>query len=190
MEGIELRVFVTSRPDQPINIGFDNISREAHRDFILHDIEQSIVDHDLTVYYKNKLANIAQKHGVGRYLQSDDNVKCLVEKSHGLFIHAATVCRFIHDGGQLADERLSLLIKAGSSPVKPEKELDQMYTTVLTYSRLDERRLDLNETTRVQELFHRIVGSIVVLLDAMSPSNLAMILTEQKEKIMAKLKPV
>ena len=185
IEGIELRVFATSRPDQPINLGFHGISREAHRDFILHDIEQSIVDHDLTVYYKNKLAYIAQKYGVGRCLQSDDNVKCLVEKSHGLFIHAATVCRFIHDGGQLANERLSLLIKAGSSPVKPEKELDQMYTTVLTYSL--KAQLDLDETTRVQELFHRIVGSIVVLFDAMSPANLAMILTEPKEKINAML---
>ncbi|KAN0076415.1 WD40-repeat-containing domain protein, partial [Elaphomyces granulatus] len=185
VEGIELRVFVTSRPDQPINLGFDNISGEAHRDFILHDIEQSIVDHDLTIYYKNKLAYITRKYRVGRCLQSDDNVKCLVEKSHGLFIHAATVCRFIHDGGQLANERLSLLIKAGSSPVKPEKELDQMYTTVLTYSL--KAQLDLDETTRVQELFHRIVGSIVVLFDGMSPVNLAMILTEPKEKINAML---
>jgi hypothetical protein len=50
VENIQLRVFITSRPDQPIKLGFDGISREAHRDFILHDIEQSIVDHDLAVY--------------------------------------------------------------------------------------------------------------------------------------------
>ncbi|KAN0087267.1 Quinonprotein alcohol dehydrogenase-like superfamily [Elaphomyces granulatus] len=185
VEGIELRVFATSRPDQPINLGFDDISREAYQDIILHDIEQSIVDHDLTVYYKNKLVDIARRYGVGRDLQSDDNVKCLVEKSHGLFIHAATVCRFIRDGRQLADERLFLLITAGNSQLKPEKELYRMYTTVLTNSL--KAPLDPDEITRVQELFRHIVGSIVVLFDAMSPANLAMILTERKEKIIAML---
>jgi hypothetical protein len=44
VEHIKLRIFITSRPDQPINIGFDSISTDAHQDFILHDIEQFIVD--------------------------------------------------------------------------------------------------------------------------------------------------
>lgn len=30
VESIQLRVFVTSRPDQPINLRFDSISRDAH----------------------------------------------------------------------------------------------------------------------------------------------------------------
>jgi hypothetical protein len=185
VENIQLRVFITSRPDQPIKLGFDGISREAHQDFILHDIEQSIVDHDLAVYYEDKLADIARRFGLSENLVSEHTIQCLVRKSCGLFIHAATVCRFILDGGQLAGERLSLLIAAGSSPVKPEKELDQMYTTVLTYSLRG--GFDLDENMRMRDLFCRIVGSVVVLFDEMSPAGLAMILEEPKAKIISML---
>jgi hypothetical protein len=50
---VDLRIFVTSRLGQPINIGFSNISTDTHQDFILHNIEQSIVDQDLAIYYKH-----------------------------------------------------------------------------------------------------------------------------------------
>ncbi len=35
-----------------INIGFSDISADMHQDFILYDIEQSIVGQDLAIYYK------------------------------------------------------------------------------------------------------------------------------------------
>lgn len=185
IESIQLRVFVTSRPDQPINLGFDGISGEIHLDFILHDIEQSIVDHDLHMYYKDRLENIARGSGLSKSVISEPTIQCLVRKSDGLFIHAATVCRFIRDGGQLANERLSLLLDAGSSPIKPERELDQMYTTVLSYSLRG--KFDHNESIRLGDLFCRIIGSIVVLFDAMSPANLAMMLDESEAKIISTL---
>ena len=54
VEHVGLRIFVTSRPDQPINLSFDSISTDAHLDFILHDIEKSVVDEYLAVYYKHE----------------------------------------------------------------------------------------------------------------------------------------
>jgi WD40 repeat protein len=182
IESIQLRVFVTSRPDPPINLGFDNIPIEAHRDFILHDIEKSVVDNDLAVFYREKLADIRQ---LSEDLRSEHTVQHLVRKSQGLFIHAATVCRFIHDGRQLAADRLFKLIAAGSSPVKPEKELDQIYMTVLTYSLWGQ--FDANETVRARPLFCHIVGSIVVLFDAMPLDSLAKLLNEPREKIISTL---
>jgi hypothetical protein len=65
VEHVDLRVFVTSRPDEPINVGFDDISTDTHQDFILHDIEQSIVDQDLAVYYKYQLGQIARTSRLG-----------------------------------------------------------------------------------------------------------------------------
>ncbi|RYP46384.1 hypothetical protein DL768_007401 [Monosporascus sp. mg162] len=133
-ESTRLRVFVTSRPDPPVNLGFDDISQDTHRDFILHDIEQSIVDQDLFLFYKDRLTHTAKRFGLDDRIHSDEAIRFLVEKSSGLFIHAATVCRFLHEGRQLANERLSLLTVAESALTKPEKELDKMYTTVLEYS--------------------------------------------------------
>ena len=185
VESIRLRVFVTSRPEQPINLGFNQISQDAHKDFILHDIEQSIVDQDLMLFYKDKLTYTAKRFGLGDHIHSDETIQFLVRKSDRLFIHAATVCRFIHDGGQLASDRLSLLVAAGSAPTKPEKELDQIYTTVLTHSLAV--KLEQEEVARVQASFRRIVGCIVVLSDAMTHASLATILGEPKSDIISTL---
>jgi hypothetical protein len=124
IKSIQLRVFVTSRPDQLVSLGFDSISREVHLDIILHDIEQSIMDHNLHLYYKDRLENIARRSGLSRNVVSKSTIQRLVRKCDKLFIHAATVCCFIRDKGQLANDRLSLLLNARSSPIKPEKELD------------------------------------------------------------------
>jgi hypothetical protein len=56
-----------------------------------------------------------------------------------------------------------------------------MYTTILTYSLRG--RFDDDESTRVRDLFCRVVGSIVVLFDAMSPISLAMMLEEQRRSL-------
>ncbi|QKX60474.1 uncharacterized protein TRUGW13939_07619 [Talaromyces rugulosus] len=183
VESLQLRVFVTSRPEQPINLGFDSISSGLHRDYILHDIEQSIVDQDLVLFYKDRLSHTAKKFGLGNRILSDETIQILVRKSNGLFIHAATVCRFIEEGGQLAGERLSLVIAAGSTPSKPEKELDQIYTTVLIHSL--PMQLEPEEVAEMQALFRRIVGSIIVLSEAMTPTDLAAMLGERKDVILS-----
>lgn len=185
VESIRLHIFVTSRPEQPINLAFDSVSRDMHQDFILHDIEQSIVDQDLILFYKDRLTHTAKRFGLGDCILSDDTIQFLVKKSNGLFIHAATVCRFIEAGGQVAGSRLSLLVAAGSTPTKPEKELDAMYTTVLTQPL--PMQLEPDEVARVQALFRRIVGSIVVLSDVMTPANLAVMLEEPKDNILSTL---
>lgn len=181
IEHVNLRIFVTSRPDQPINVGFSGISTDAHQDFILHDIEQSIVDQDLAVYYKHELMQVARACHLETLLLSDITIQMLVQKSCGLFIYAATVCRFIREEPQLAGERLSHLTAAERMPARPEMELDQMYTTILEYAL--NTQLDLDEMMTIQGLFRRIVGSIVVLFDALSPASLAMMLAESEGKI-------
>jgi hypothetical protein len=183
IESVQLRVFVTSRPNQPINLGFDSISRDLRQDFILHDIEQSIVDQDLMLFYKDRLTYTAKRFGLDDRILSDETIQFLVQKSDRLFIYAATVCRFIHQGGQLASDRLSLLIAAGYTLTKPDKELDQIYTTVLTYSLTIQ--LEPEEADKLQTLFRRIVRSIVVLSDAMTLADLAAILEEPKDVIIS-----
>lgn len=181
IDSIQLRIFVTSRPDQSINFGFGDISREIHLDLNLHDIEQSIVDHDLCLYYRDRLGDIARRSDLGQSDISEPNIHLLVRKSAGLFIHAATVCQFIREGKQLASERLSLLLDVGSLPIAPEKELDKMYTTVLSHSL--PKKFDNNERTRLQDLFSHVIGSIVMLFDTMSPESLAIMLNESRLKI-------
>jgi WD40 repeat protein len=185
VEHVNIRVFVTSRPDQPINLGFDGISTDAHQDYILHDIEKSIVDQDLTVYYKHELTQITRTFCLDTAFLSDDTIQKLVRNSCGLFIYAATACRFVRDGGPLACERLSRLTSAERLPARAETELDRMYRTVLEYSL--HGRFDRDEMASLQGRFHRVVGTIVVLFDALSPVSLAMLIAESKDKITSTL---
>ncbi|KAI1199029.1 putative WD-repeat protein [Nemania serpens] len=176
-----LRVFITSRPDQLVNSGFNRISRDAHQDFILHNIENSIVDQDLTLFYQSRLTHTAERFGLGACLYSDETIQILVRKSERLFIHAATVCRFIHDGGQLARERLSLLVNKETQPTQPEKELYKMYTAVLEHSFALYREPE--EAAKIYALFNRVVGSIVVLSDTVTSAELSTILAEPEDNI-------
>ncbi|KAK4248625.1 hypothetical protein C7999DRAFT_40243 [Corynascus novoguineensis] len=140
VEQVNLRIFVTSRPDQP-----------THQDFILHDIEQSI----------HQLGRIAQTSCLDAALLSDDSIQTLVQRSYGLFIYAATVCRF----------RLAYLMSTEH----------QMYMTVLEYTLT--AKLDPEEMARIQELFQHVMGTIVVLFDALSPATLSLLLDQPRETI-------
>ena len=185
IKSVALRIFVTSRPEQPIKLGFTDISPDTHRDFILHDVEQSIVDQDLTLFYQHALARTDRWYHLNSSLLSNETIEKFVKRSSGLFIHAVTVCRFIHEGRQLASERLSLLVSAGNALSKSERPLGQIYTTVLAHSLVDEHEPE--SAARIQSLFRRIVGSIIILADTITLGDLGILLDEPSHLIKSTL---
>jgi hypothetical protein len=44
---VSLRVFVTSRLELPVRLGFKSISGGSYQDIILHEIPQPIIEHDI-----------------------------------------------------------------------------------------------------------------------------------------------
>lgn len=46
IQRIQLRVFLTSRPEIPIRYRFNQIPDSEHQDFVLHSISPSIIDHE------------------------------------------------------------------------------------------------------------------------------------------------
>lgn len=175
LENIHIRILVTSRPEASIISGFRAIPNHKHQGFVLHDIEQTIVDRDITAYYKYQLAKL-------RLTISDANIQTLVERSQGLFIHAATVCRYIQDGRAIIRrQRLRQLLDGTSARDSAQDALDQVYTTIfkqqLAVQLFDEERQFL------RHLVTRIVGSIVALADSMSIPHLSMMLSEPEEEV-------
>jgi hypothetical protein len=49
---VRLRVFVTSTPELPIRLGFENMSDDTHQDLVLHEIPKQIIDYDLFTFLK------------------------------------------------------------------------------------------------------------------------------------------
>ncbi|TVY23522.1 Vegetative incompatibility protein HET-E-1, partial [Lachnellula hyalina] len=178
---VRLRVFLTSRPEVPIRYGFNQIHEDEHQDFVLNSISSSIVDRDISIFLREKLGLIRRKYQFQADWPEESAITSLVRSSDGLFIWAATACRFIEQGGQLAQGRLSLLLHEANGTIEPAHKLEEIYTTVLTNSIRGE--YDKEETLRLRELFRQVVGPIIISPESLSVLDLAEILGKDVEAL-------
>jgi hypothetical protein len=175
LETVRLRVFLTSRPEIPIRHGFYQMPDAEHQDFILHNISQRIVNHDITVFLEYNLKIIRQERSLGAAWPGEDAVLTLVQKANGLFIYAATACRFIHEGKSLAIKRLDTLARSTTNTATaPEKHLNEIYMTVLKHSISPEYTDD--EKKDVYSMLRQVLGSIVLLFSPLSTHSLSELL--------------
>ena len=180
LQNIKLRIFITSRPETPIQHGIDQLPGTSHEDFVLHSLSPSVLERDISIFLKHGLQRIRDKFHFATSWPGEDAVNALIQKSGGLFIYAATACRFIEQGGQLAGQRL-LLLQQNKGRLAPEKTLDEIYTTVLTFSVRGE--YDDEEAKSLQQLFRQVVGSIVSLFGPLSVNSLAGLLGKKAADI-------
>ncbi|KAH6725060.1 beta transducin-like protein HET-D2Y [Leptodontidium sp. MPI-SDFR-AT-0119] len=171
---IRLRVLITSRPEVPIRYGFCQIPNDEHRDFILHDIEGPIVDHDIFIFLDHEIGSIGQEWGLGTGWPGEQVLKQLVLNASGLFIWAATASRFIRDGREFAERRLSLILQSDASATAPERHLNEIYTTVLKNS--IRHGYDAFERECILSRFRKVLGSIVVLFSPLSAGSISRLL--------------
>jgi hypothetical protein len=179
---IRLRIFLTSRPEIPIRHRIGQIPDEGHRDFVLHKISPSIVDHDLSVFFQHNLKLIREEYYLDALWPGDQMMMRLIQIAGGLFIWAATACRFIGEGKRYAANRLTTILQgSGSGPTAPEKHLDEIYTTVLKQSVAPEYTEEEKEDAFY--MLRTTLGSIVVLLSSLSTSSLCRLLGFRREVI-------
>ncbi|KAA6414440.1 MAG: hypothetical protein FRX48_01189 [Lasallia pustulata] len=179
---VRLRVLLTSRPEIPIRHGFYQIPETEHQDFVLHHISPSIIDHDITIFLKYNLGLIGQrKPSLSASWPGEETVNQLVQIASGLFIWAATACRFIQEAERvfLIRKRLAAILQIGSSIVgeQPEKYLNEIYTTVLRHS--IPAKCSEEEKEESLGMLRDILGSIVTLLSPLSIHSLSRLLNIQ-----------
>ena len=131
-----VKFILTSRPEMHIQ-GTPIANSEHNTIFQMHTIGQEDVDADIRLYIIGTLQ--ASKHPTGWY--SDEDVDALVRLSHGLFIYAATVLRYIRGRGDVTDceGRLCKVISTMNSGmqsavlVTPSKTalLDHIYEMII-----------------------------------------------------------
>lgn len=183
---VRLRVFLTSRPETPIWYGLDRIPETERQDFVLHHISLSIVDHDITIFLKHNLGLIRQgKPSLSASWPGEETVKQLVQFASGLFIWAATACRFIREAAKvfLIQKRLDAILQIDSSIVEghPEKHLNKIYTIVLGHS--IPVQYSKEEEKEFLSILRDILGSIVTLLSPLSIHSLSRLLNFQSEEV-------
>ncbi|VUC33404.1 unnamed protein product [Clonostachys rosea] len=174
---IGVKAFVTSRPELPIQLGFDDISGE-YRDLVLQEMPRPIIENDITVFLKHELAGIRLDYNKARPNRplppswpGPEKIQRLVEMAIPLFIVAATVCRFMKDRriGGPRDQLERILERQRDQ----KSRLDATYLPVL-----DRLFAGLSELAKKEVItrFKKVVGSIVILETPLSSCSLARLL--------------
>jgi len=140
---------------------------------MLHSISPSIVDHDISLFLEYNMVLIRQENSLEAGWPGADVIRRLVENASGLFIWAATACRFIHEGKRFAPKRLKKFLEGSrTSTTAPEKHINEIYITVLKQS-VSEDFTD-EEKTESYRLLKHILGCVAVLFSPLffrSPRN-------------------
>ncbi|KAF1810155.1 hypothetical protein P152DRAFT_475732, partial [Eremomyces bilateralis CBS 781.70] len=182
LKAVRLRVFLTSRPEIPIRHGFQKLLDTEHQDFVLHNISRSTVDQDICTFLEHSFELIAQERSLAAGWPGQEIIKRLVHSASGLFIWAATACRFIREGKRFALKRLNIILENSSIGVNAaEKHLNEIYTTVLRSCISPEYSYE--EAEELLSLLKSLLGSIVTLLSPLSTQSLSKLLSTAQGEV-------
>jgi hypothetical protein len=141
---LPLKIFITSRPEQVVRVGFNRQKPANYSKLVLHDIEQDIVNADIRLYLSERLVEMVDGRSDFEDSEDDwppeDKVNALVHQSNKLFIYAKTVCDYIGDVGGNILERLNTATlqrddsEGSSSDTIDTSELDRLYRDILDHA--------------------------------------------------------
>lgn len=168
---VRLRIFVTSRPELPIELGFQDMRGDLHRDVRLEEAQESTVERDIRVFYDTRFSEI-RKNELFDELTPDwpgeDNIELLVQMSVPLFIYAFTAIRFISERPM---RNLDLVVRQNR-----DRSLTGLKSTYLPIlQQLVASEVDDGHQSRVED-FKNIVGTVILLRDPLSAFALAQLL--------------
>ncbi|KAF5597373.1 heterokaryon incompatibility protein het-E-1 [Fusarium pseudoanthophilum] len=190
-DSLKLRVFITSRPELPIQLGFLDING-MYQGLELHSISRDIMEHDISIFLRHELDGIRKSYN---YVACSDQrlaeqwpgsakIGQLVSMTQPLFIAAATVCRFLNDAALGGPEELLARILESSSRTHMSR-LNDIYASILALQVIDRPRTEQEE---IVKSFHSIVGAIVTLATPLAVSSLSLLLNISATKIDMKIK--
>ncbi|KAH5983399.1 hypothetical protein HBI84_247440 [Parastagonospora nodorum] len=184
---VRLRVFLTSRPEVPIQYGLGQVPDAERRDFLLHKVSPSIIDHDIRLFLEYRLSQIGREDNQELGWPGAEVMQSLVRSASGLFIWAATACRFISEG-LFAEERLQMLANGSDrdSAASPEQHLNQLYLTVLQKS--IQSSYTIGELAKYYSIMRQILGSIVALSSPLPVASLGMLILIPEQRVIRMLK--
>ncbi|OCK72853.1 hypothetical protein K432DRAFT_340986, partial [Lepidopterella palustris CBS 459.81] len=176
LSSVHMRIFLTSRPDLPVRLGFKKMSADAHQDVILQDVPKPIIQQDILAFLKDEFIRIRDDYNLLHTPNSslpidwpgERNIQALTEMAIPLFIFAATVCRFVGDPIWDPEDQLAIVLKYQTA--SQASKFDKTYLPIL--DRLAAGLTDSEKQRLVRE-FRDVVGSIVVLADPLSTVSLA-----------------
>ncbi|KAJ5367193.1 hypothetical protein N7541_001134 [Penicillium brevicompactum] len=153
-KAFRLQIFLTSRPELPISLGFSEIADHEYQALALHEIPKEVTEHDIHIFLRDRLAKTKRDRRISQDWPGDDVIQKLVTMSVPLFISAATLLR---------------------DQAKYLSRMDKTYMPILTRL-LDDQEIDESEQQQLLQEFHDIVGVIIFLSVPLSINALSLFL--------------
>lgn len=158
-EVVRLRIFVTSRPELPISLGFSEVADHEYQDLALHEITEEVTEHDIRLFLQDRFAKIKHDRNICQDWPGDHIIQKLVTMSVPLFISAATVCRYIENSKLEPKLRLTELL---TDQAKYVSRMNKTYLPILERL-LDDQESDESEQQQLLKELQTIVGVIILL---------------------------
>ncbi|KAL6691296.1 putative wd40 protein [Trichoderma pleuroticola] len=165
---IHFRVFITSRPELPIRLGFKKMEENDYQDLILHQIPEANIEYDIRFYLQHRFSEIRKSRMLPQEWPGETNINTLATISIPLFISAATMCRVFEDHDLNPLECLDEYLKYKAH----DSKLDAIYLPVLgrictKYSDTDGRKDQF-----IQDI-GEVVSAIILLRNPLSITDLS-----------------
>jgi hypothetical protein len=180
---IRLRIFLTSRPELPISLGFSEITNHEYQNLALHEIPEKVTERDIRLFLRDRITRIKHDRHISQDWPSDDVIQELVTMSAPLFISAASVCRYIENSKWEPKLRLAEIL---TDQAKYVSRMDKTYLPILTRL-LDDHESDESEQQLLLQEFQKIVGVIILLAVPLSINALSLLLGIEADQISNRL---
>ncbi|KAF3281166.1 hypothetical protein TWF970_002333 [Orbilia oligospora] len=189
LNGVDIRILITSRREVFINAGFQKISGDF-QDLILHDIEEQKILHDIMIFLNHELGRIKTDHVYCDTLPPDwptrITIETLAKMACPLFIVASTICRFIEDSESLPGDLLMEILEGRQKlfEANPEKSLSLVYLQII------KQRVKKKTPTQISIMrreFQDIIGTIVLLQTPLPQNSLLQLIDIEESKAQARL---
>jgi len=169
-----VKFFITGRPEPRIRSGFRLKSLRPVTEVLrLHDVKRSLVDSDIKLFFRTRLADIAQARSDCNFTQdwpnpSDINILC--EKAAGFFIYASTVVKFVGFKNRTPTGQLDRIVSLPQNTTHEGRSgIDLLYTQVLEQA-VDDMDVDAEE---IHSHFRTVVGAVLLVLNPLSMTALS-----------------
>ena len=174
----KVKFFITGRPEPRIREGFRRpLLATATNVFILHDVEQSLIDSDIRRFFKNKFSELSRRRPGLDGWPSEEQLDLLCERAAGLFVYAVATAKFIDHKNNDPRGQLDLLLESPESSVREGKTkvtrgttLDFLYMSILQEAFGDDDPEGDDPKVR------SILGAVVLAVNPLSPSAIANLL--------------
>ena len=172
-----VKFFITGRPEPRIRSGFRLKSLQPITEVLkLHDVERSLVDSDIKLFFRTGLINIVETrsdYDLTEDWPSSHEIEILCDKAAGLFIYASTVVKFVASRHHTPTAGLALITSLPQSTTHEGKSgIDQLYTQVLEQAfcgiGLDEEKLC--------SCFRTVVGTVLLVFNPLPMEALSTLL--------------